>query len=163
MKQKSKHTVDICYLECPLSRNFSLVPSAFLVTFLTITFGISNSAISNKFFGPFSSIIPPSRTFSSRSSIFKENSSKTLRFDQMFIFLCSFIIIRTFFLYNRNTMSVKRKLNVKKLNEKCKALRDLESGLSNKEVAAKYGVPKNAVSTWVENKAKLFYCIGTMF
>ena len=38
-------------------------------------------------------------------------------------------------------MSVKRKLNVKNLNEKCKALRDLESGLSNKEVAAKYGVP----------------------
>ena len=33
-------------------------------------------------------------------------------------------------------MSVKRKLNVKNLNEKCKALRDLESGLSNKEVAA---------------------------
>ena len=42
-------------------------------------------------------------------------------------------------------MSVKRKLNVKDLNEKCKDLRDLESGLSNKEIAAKYGVPKNSL------------------
>ena len=49
------------------------------------------------------------------------------------------MIIRAFFLYNKNTMSVKRKLNVKNLNETCKALRSLESGLSNKEVAAKYG------------------------
>ena len=53
-------------------------------------------------------------------------------------------------------MSVKRNFSVKNLNEKCKALRGLESGLSNKEVAAKYGVPKNTVSTWVKNKAKLF-------
>ena len=64
-------------------------------------------------------------------------------------------------------MSVKRKLNVKNLNEKCKALRDLESSLSIKEVAAKYEVPKNTVSTCVKNKAKFFtalvYCIGTMF
>ena len=44
-------------------------------------------------------------------------------------------------------MSAKRKPNVKYLNEKCKALRDLESSLSNKVVAAKYGVPKNTVST----------------
>ena len=53
-------------------------------------------------------------------------------------------------------MSVKRKLNVKNLDQKCNALKDLESGLSNKEVAAKYGVPKNTVSTWVKNKAKFF-------
>ena len=53
-------------------------------------------------------------------------------------------------------MSVERKLNVKNLNEKCKALRDLESNLSNKEVAANYGMPKNTVSTQVKNKAKLF-------
>ena len=53
-------------------------------------------------------------------------------------------------------MSVKRKLNVKNLNEKCNAWKYLESGLSNKEVPAKYGVPKNTVSTWVKNKAKLF-------
>ena len=96
----------------------------------------------NKFFSPFSSIIPLSRNFSSRLSIFKEDSLKTLRFDRMFIFLCSFVIIRTFFLYNRNTMSVKRKLNAKNLNEKCKALRDLESGLSNKRLLQSMKCPK---------------------
>ena len=108
-------------------------------------------------FWSLSSIISLSQTFSSRRSIFKENSSKTLKFDRIFIFLCSFIIIRTlFFIFNRNTVSVKQKLNVKNLNEKWKVLRDLESSLSNKEVTAKYGVPKNTVSTWVKNKAKFF-------
>ena len=53
-------------------------------------------------------------------------------------------------------MTVTRKPNVKTLNEKCKALRDLGSGLSNKEVAAKYGLPKNTVFTWVKVKSKLF-------
>ena len=32
-------------------------------------------------------------------------------------------------------MSVKQKLNVQRLGEKCQALKNLESGLSNKEVA----------------------------
>ena len=40
-------------------------------------------------------------------------------------------------------MSVKRKLNTKSLGKKCNALKDLESGMSNKKVAEKYGVPKN--------------------
>ena len=44
-------------------------------------------------------------------------------------------------------MSVRRKLNVKTLKEKYKALRDLESSLSSKEVAPKYGVPENTVKT----------------
>ena len=51
-------------------------------------------------------------------------------------------------------MSVKRKLNTKSLGEKCNALKDLESGMSNKEVAEKYGVPKNTISTWLKNKDK---------
>ena len=50
---------------------------------------------------------------------------------------------------------VKRKLTNKSLAEKCKALKDLENGLSNKDVATKYGVPQNTVSTWVKNKDKL--------
>ena len=37
--------------------------------------------------------------------------------------------------------SVKQKLSVKSLGEKCQALRDLEKSLSNKDVAEKYGVP----------------------
>ena len=49
-------------------------------------------------------------------------------------------------------MAVKRKLAVKTLAEKCQALRDLENGISNKNVAEKYGVPKNTVSTWLKNK-----------
>ena len=48
----------------------------------------------------------------------------------------------------------KRKLIVKSLVGKCNALRDRENGLSNKEVAAKYGVPTNTISTWVKNKEK---------
>ena len=39
-------------------------------------------------------------------------------------------------------MSVKRKRNVKSLGEKCQALKGLEGGLSNKEIAKKYGVCK---------------------
>ena len=53
-------------------------------------------------------------------------------------------------------MAVKRKLAVKTLAEKWQALRDLENGISNKNVAEKYGVPKNTVLTWLENKEKLF-------
>ena len=44
---------------------------------------------------------------------------------------------------------VKRKLTNKSLAEKCKTLKDLKNGLSNKDVATKYGVPRNLVSTWV--------------
>ena len=50
---------------------------------------------------------------------------------------------------------VKRKLANESLAEKCKALKDLENGLSNKDVATKYGVPRNTVSTWVKDKDKL--------
>ena len=51
--------------------------------------------------------------------------------------------------------TVKRKLSNKSLAEKSKALKDLENRLSNKDVAVKYGVPRNTVLTWVENKHKL--------
>ena len=50
---------------------------------------------------------------------------------------------------------VKRKLTNKSFFEKCKALKDLENGMSHKDVAAKYGVPRNLVSTWVKSKHKL--------
>ena len=52
--------------------------------------------------------------------------------------------------------SVKRKLTVKSLGKKCQALRDLEKGLSNKDVAERYGVPRNTISAWVKNKSKYF-------
>ena len=33
---------------------------------------------------------------------------------------------------------LKRKLSVKTINEKCKALKDMENGLSNKDASKKY-------------------------
>ena len=50
----------------------------------------------------------------------------------------------------------KEKFSVKTLNEKCKALKDIEKGLSNKDASRKYGVPPNAISTWIKNKGKYF-------
>ena len=51
---------------------------------------------------------------------------------------------------------LKKKLSVKTLNEKCKALKDIEKGLSNKDASKKYGVPPNTISTWIKNKEKYF-------
>ena len=42
----------------------------------------------------------------------------------------------------------------KTLQEKCQALKHIEKGLPNKDVATKYGLPKNTISTWIENKDK---------
>ena len=50
---------------------------------------------------------------------------------------------------------VKRKLTNKSLIEECKALKDLENGMLNKDVAAKYGVRRNTISTWIKSKHKL--------
>ena len=50
---------------------------------------------------------------------------------------------------------IKRRLNNKSIGVKCKALKDLEKGMTNKDVAAKFGVPKNTLSKWVKNKPKL--------
>ena len=51
---------------------------------------------------------------------------------------------------------LKRKLLVKTLNERCKALKDIEKGLSSKDASKKYGVPPNTISTWIKNKEKYF-------
>ena len=51
-------------------------------------------------------------------------------------------------------MMSKRKLTVKTLNEKCRALKDIEKGLSNKDASLKYAVPPNTISTWIKNKEK---------
>ena len=58
-------------------------------------------------------------------------------------------------LCERKMVPVKRRLNNKPISVKCKALKDLEKGMTNNDVAAKYGVPKNTLSTWVKNKHKL--------
>ena len=51
------------------------------------------------------------------------------------------------YFFTAQSKAVKRKFAVKTLAEKCQASRDLENGISNKNVAEKYGVPKNTVST----------------
>ena len=56
--------------------------------------------------------------------------------------------------------SVKRKLGVKRLGEKFQVFRHLEKGLSNKDVAAKYGGHRNTISTWAKNKLKYFAALG---
>ena len=38
----------------------------------------------------------------------------------------------------------------------CKALKDIETGLSNKDASKKYGVSPNTISTWNKNKEKYF-------
>ena len=59
-------------------------------------------------------------------------------------------------LSGNNMYSVKRQLSVKSLGEKCQALRQPEKRLSNKDVAEKYGVPKNTISTWIKNQSRYF-------
>ena len=50
----------------------------------------------------------------------------------------------------------KWKYTHKTLREKCQALKDLEKEESNNDLAAKYNVPENTLSTWVRTKEKLF-------
>ena len=51
---------------------------------------------------------------------------------------------------------LKRKLSVKTLNGKCKALKDIKKGLSNIDASEKNGVPPNTISSWIKNKEKYF-------
>ena len=51
---------------------------------------------------------------------------------------------------------LKRKLSVKTLNEKRKALKDIEKGLSNKDASKNYGVSPDTISTWIKNKENYF-------
>ena len=49
----------------------------------------------------------------------------------------------------------KHNLTKETVFEKCKAIKNLEQGMSNKDVANKYSVPRNTVSTWCKIKEKL--------
>ena len=52
--------------------------------------------------------------------------------------------------------AVKRKLKNTKILQKCKIIKEIEKGMTNKEASEKFGVPKNTISTWMKNKEKLF-------
>ena len=56
-----------------------------------------------------------------------------------------------FVLYERKMVPIKRRLNNKPIGVKCKALKDLEKGMTNKDVAVKYGFPKNTLFTKFDN------------
>ena len=51
--------------------------------------------------------------------------------------------------------AVKRKLNNVSLIQKCKIIRHIEKGMTNKAASEKFGIPKNTISTWMKNKNKL--------
>ena len=51
--------------------------------------------------------------------------------------------------------SLKRKITTKSLEEKYKALKDIESGIAEKKVATKYKIPLNTLFTWVKSKEKI--------
>lgn len=51
--------------------------------------------------------------------------------------------------------ALKRKLNNVSLIQKCQIIREIEKGMSNKEAAEKYKIPKNTISTWMKNKHKI--------
>ena len=53
------------------------------------------------------------------------------------------------------TMATKRKIICKPLHEKYQALIEVESGGKKSDIAAKYGVPLNTLSTWMKNSEKI--------
>ena len=151
------------YLELSQYQNFYLVPSAFWLTSLIDPFGISNSAISNFHYvegtknvlGPFSQF---SQTF---QSCFRINRS--VHFGYSNVNNCiEKTLFRSFFFpffiicSGTNMPSVKGKFRVKSFGKKCQALRNREKVLFKKDIAEKYGVPRNTVSTCIKNKSKYF-------
>ena len=72
------------------------------------------------------------------------------------VFFCLFFLHVVVLFILKMLVAGERKYTHKTFREKCQALKDLEKGESNKDVAAKYNVPKNTLSTWVKNKEKLF-------
>ena len=53
------------------------------------------------------------------------------------------------------TIASKRKLNTKSIKDKYSALNEVEDGITKSKVAAKYGIPKNILSTWLKNKDRI--------
>ena len=47
-------------------------------------------------------------------------------------------------------------VNAKSVKDNYNALKEVENGTTKSQVAAKYGIPKNTLSTWLKNKDKIF-------
>ena len=72
------------------------------------------------------------------------------------VFFCLFFLHVVVMFVLKMLVAGKQRYTCKTLREKCQVLKDLQKGESNKDVAAKYNVPKNTLSTWVKKKQKLF-------
>ena len=59
------------------------------------------------------------------------------------------------------TVATKRKLNTKSIKGRYASLKEVEVGSSKSQVAMKYGIRKNTLSTWIKNKQKNFECMKT--
>ena len=59
------------------------------------------------------------------------------------------------------TVATKRKLSTKSIKEKYAALKEVEEGSSKSQIATKYGIPKNTLSTWIKSKEKIFEAMKT--
>ena len=53
------------------------------------------------------------------------------------------------------TIASKCKLNTKSIKDKYSALQEVEDRKAKSQVAAKYAIPKNTLSTWLKNKDKI--------
>ena len=53
-------------------------------------------------------------------------------------------------------MATKRKHNEVTLKVKYEALKELEKGRPNKDVANQFGIPGSTLATWKKNKEKIF-------
>ena len=63
--------------------------------------------------------------------------------------------VHSSFYLSKMSNQLKRKLSMKSLEDKYHAIKDIENGISNKDAAAKYNVPKNTISTWLKNREKI--------
>ena len=59
------------------------------------------------------------------------------------------------------TAAKKRRLNTKSIKKWFAALKEVEEGSSRSQVAMKYGIPKNTLSSWIKNKEKNFESMKT--
>ena len=71
------------------------------------------------------------------------------------VFIRIFLWMKVF-ICRKLTIASKRKLNTRSIKDKYSALKEVEDEKTKSQVAAKYGIPKNTLSTWLKNKDKVF-------
>ena len=77
-------------------------------------------------------------------------------------FVCFFFHVVVLFIL-KMLAAGKRKSTHKSFRKKCQALKDPEKAKSNKNIAARYNVPKITLSAWVKNKETLFDALKKCF